>query len=108
MAAQGTGWKRYPANGLFTAELRPQLFRSSAIIHPQSPAKLDPRSEGIPVASHLRSLAHELIVFGCKELAACVFAGSFLLVLALSRHMTPPGMWRYDFLFVAAISIQAL
>jgi uncharacterized membrane protein YoaT (DUF817 family) len=60
------------------------------------------------VASHLRSLAHELIVFGCKELAACVFAGSFLLVLALSRHMTPPGMWRYDFLFVAAISIQAL
>lgn len=56
----------------------------------------------------LGRLVHELFVFGCKEMAACVFAGSFLAALALSRYLTPPGLWRYDFLFLAALAIQAL
>ncbi len=50
----------------------------------------------------------EFLVFGLKEAAACVFAGSFLLLLALSGRIEIPGLARYDFLFVAAIAIQLL
>jgi uncharacterized membrane protein YoaT (DUF817 family) len=48
----------------------------------------------------------EFLAFGLKELAACVFAGSFLLLLALSNHLKIPGIARYDALFLGAIAIQ--
>lgn len=48
----------------------------------------------------------ELLAFGLKELAACIFAGSFLLLLALSNHIKIPGVARYDALFLGAIAIQ--
>jgi uncharacterized membrane protein YoaT (DUF817 family) len=48
----------------------------------------------------------ELLMFGAKEAAACVFAGSFLFLLAISGHITVPGLARYDFLFLSAIAIQ--
>lgn len=53
---------------------------------------------------HLR----EFLVFGVKEAAACVFAGSFLLLLIVSGHIQVPGLARYDFLFVGAILIQCV
>jgi uncharacterized membrane protein YoaT (DUF817 family) len=48
----------------------------------------------------------EFLVFGLKQAAACVFAGSFLFLLAISGHITVPGLARYDFLFLGAIAIQ--
>lgn len=51
---------------------------------------------------------HEFLLFGCKQAASCVFAGSFLLLLGLSGHIALPGLARYDFLFLAAIAIQIL
>src|ERR1043166_1870918 len=48
----------------------------------------------------------EFLVFGAKEAAACVFAGSFLFLLAISGHISIPGLARYDFLFLSAIAIQ--
>jgi uncharacterized membrane protein YoaT (DUF817 family) len=45
-------------------------------------------------------------MFGFKEAAACIFAGSFLFLLAVSSHINIPGLWRYDFLFLSAIAIQ--
>jgi uncharacterized membrane protein YoaT (DUF817 family) len=48
----------------------------------------------------------EFIVFGLKEVGACLFAGSFLLLLALSNHLAIPGIARYDVLFLGAIAIQ--
>lgn len=48
----------------------------------------------------------EFLTFGLKELAACVFAGSFLLLLALSNHVHLPGIARYDVLFLGAIVLQ--
>src|SRR5215813_7065474 len=48
----------------------------------------------------------EFLMFGLKEAAACVFAGSFLFLLAISGHINIPGLSRYDFLFLAAIAIQ--
>ena len=48
----------------------------------------------------------EFLVFGFKQAAACVFAGSFLFLLAISSHVSIPGLARYDFLFLGAIAIQ--
>lgn len=50
----------------------------------------------------------EFLVFGVKEAAACVFAGSFLFLLAISGHVHIPGLARYDFLFLSAIAIQII
>lgn len=48
----------------------------------------------------------EFLVFGAKEATSCVFAGSFLFLLAVSGHIHIPGLNRYDFLFLSAIAIQ--
>jgi uncharacterized membrane protein YoaT (DUF817 family) len=48
----------------------------------------------------------EFLIFGLKQAAACVFAGSFLFLLAISSHVHIPGLARYDFLFLSAIAIQ--
>ena len=51
---------------------------------------------------------HEFLVFGLKEFAACVFAGSFLALLAVSSHLSVPGLYRYDMLFLGALAIQGV
>lgn len=50
--------------------------------------------------------ALELIVFGIKEARACVFAGSFFVLLFLSSHIPLFGLHRYDFLFLSALALQ--
>lgn len=50
----------------------------------------------------------EFLVFGLKQIRACVFAGSFFLLLFLSHHLPLFGLARYDFLFLAAVGIQIL
>lgn len=49
---------------------------------------------------------HELVVFGLKEARACIFAGSFFVLLFASNHIPLFGIARYDFLFVSAVLIQ--
>src|SRR5437016_13360898 len=49
---------------------------------------------------------NECLMFVAKEAASCVFAGSFLILLAISGHVRIPGLARYDFLFLSAIAIQ--
>jgi uncharacterized membrane protein YoaT (DUF817 family) len=58
------------------------------------------------VGRRIASGTCELVVFGLKQAAACVFAGSFLFLLAVSGHISIPGLARYDFLFLGAIAIQ--
>jgi uncharacterized membrane protein YoaT (DUF817 family) len=58
------------------------------------------------VGPRLASGICEFLVFGLKQAAACVFAGSFLFLLAISSHISIPGLARYDFLFLSAIAIQ--
>jgi uncharacterized membrane protein YoaT (DUF817 family) len=48
----------------------------------------------------------ELAVFTYKQARACIFAGSFLLLLLLSHKLPLFGLPRYDFLFLAAVLIQ--
>ena len=50
----------------------------------------------------------ELLVFGWKQVRACVFAGSFFAVLLLSKHLPLGSLARYDFILLAALVIQAL
>lgn len=58
------------------------------------------------VGPRLGSAIYEFLVFGLKQAASCVFAGSFLFLLAISSHVSIPGLARYDFLFLSAIAIQ--
>jgi len=53
-------------------------------------------------------IAKEVWSFFLKELRACLFAGLFLLTLLASNHIPLFGLPRYDFLFLAAIAIQAI
>jgi uncharacterized membrane protein YoaT (DUF817 family) len=52
--------------------------------------------------------AKEPLIFGLKQARAAIFAGSFFLLLFLSNHISLFGLYRYDFLFLAAIAIQAI
>lgn len=56
----------------------------------------------------VRDIVVEFIVFGIQQARACVFAGSFFLLLFLSNYLPLFGLARYDFLFLAAILIQVL
>ncbi|GIL38186.1 DUF817 domain-containing protein [Roseiterribacter gracilis] len=58
-----------------------------------------------PLATRAPRL-REFLLFGFKELEACVFAGSFLALLTLSSWLRVPGLARYDLLFLGAIAIQ--
>lgn len=50
----------------------------------------------------------EFLIFGWKQVRSCVFAGSFLAVLLLSKHLPLGSLARYDFILLAALLIQAL
>ncbi len=50
----------------------------------------------------------ELYFFILRQLRAVLFAASFLLVLIVSSYIHLPYVYRYDFLFVAAVVIQVL
>jgi uncharacterized membrane protein YoaT (DUF817 family) len=49
----------------------------------------------------------EFLHFGLKQARACVFAGSFFVLLFLSHYVTF-GIPRYDFIFLGALLIQAI
>lgn len=50
----------------------------------------------------------DFLAFTAKEARAALFAGLFLALIFLSSHVAIPGLYRYDFLFLAAILIQIL
>lgn len=54
----------------------------------------------------MKAFLREFLTFGFKEARACVFAGSFFVVLFLSNHIPLFGLARYDFIFLAAIALQ--
>lgn len=50
----------------------------------------------------------EFLIFGLKQARASIFAGSFFVLLFISNHIPLFGLPRYDFLFIAAVLIQAV
>jgi uncharacterized membrane protein YoaT (DUF817 family) len=51
-------------------------------------------------------LFREFLLFGLKQARACIFAGSFFLLLLASKHLPLFGLPRYDFIFLAAVVLQ--
>ncbi len=56
----------------------------------------------------IKSLTGEFFAFTQKQIQACIFAGSFFVLLAASRYLPLLGMPRYDFLLIAAIVLQII
>ncbi len=56
----------------------------------------------------MRDFLWEFFLFGLKQTRACIFAGSFLALMLVSHHIPLFGLCRYDFLFLAALAIQAV
>lgn len=50
----------------------------------------------------------EFFIFGLKQARAAIFAGSFFVLLFISNEIPLFGLARYDFLFLAAVLIQAV
>jgi uncharacterized membrane protein YoaT (DUF817 family) len=55
----------------------------------------------------IRIWLDELLWFTLKEARACIFAGSFFVVLALSNHIPLGPLPRYDFILIMALLLQA-
>jgi uncharacterized membrane protein YoaT (DUF817 family) len=53
---------------------------------------------------------YEFIRFGMKQAWACLFGGMMVFLLIVTHVYYPPGAWlqRYDFLFLAALVLQAM
>ena len=56
----------------------------------------------------MKALIKEFLIFGLKEARACVFAGSFFILLFASNHIPLGAIPRYDFLLFGALLIQFL
>jgi uncharacterized membrane protein YoaT (DUF817 family) len=62
----------------------------------------------LPQWQRLKYWLGELFSFAHKQVQACVFAGSFFVLLAASKYLPLFGMPRYDFLLIAAILLQII
>lgn len=56
----------------------------------------------------MRSWISEFFIFGLKQARAAIFSGSFFVLLFLSSYLPLFGLPRYDFLFLAALLLQAV
>lgn len=56
----------------------------------------------------MNAYLREFWIFGVKQVRACVFAGSFFLLLLVSNYIPLFGLARYDFLFIGALLIQVV
>lgn len=56
----------------------------------------------------MREFCWEFFVFGVKEARACIFAGTFFVILLASRYLPLFGLHRYDFICLAASCFKSL
>lgn len=55
----------------------------------------------------LKTFLHEFWLFGIKQASACIFGGFLLAMILITRFWYPfDFLYRYDFLFLAAIAFQ--
>jgi len=66
---------------------------------------------GVRMRRHrISAFLYEFLRFGVKQAWACLFGGAMVGLLVASHYAYPQNVWlsRYDFLFIAALSIQCL
>ena len=70
---------------------------------------VDARARDRARVSKPRWALYEFVLFGVKQAWACLFGGAMLAVLLLTFWLYPKGapLARYDFLFLAALGLQA-
>lgn len=56
----------------------------------------------------MQSFLREFVWFGMLQARACIFAGSFFMVLLVSQWWPESSLTRYDFLCLAAMAIQVV
>ncbi len=68
------------------------------------------RLENHVPTSRVNGFLWEFFLFGFKQAWACLFGGILLALVLLTKLYWPPHAWlaRYDFLFLAAVTIQIL
>ncbi|WP_374574085.1 DUF817 domain-containing protein [Phenylobacterium sp.] len=73
-------------------------------------AALDAAARPWAARSRLNAFAFEFLMFGLKQAWACLFGGAMLTLLVATHFLYPAGapLARYDFLVIAAVTIQAL
>ena len=55
----------------------------------------------------LKTFLHEFWLFGIKQASACIFGGFLLALMIITRFWYPIDfLYRYDFLFLAAVAFQ--
>lgn len=59
-------------------------------------------------ATFWQSFVAEFVLFGLKELRACLFAGIFFFILLVSKYVSLGGIARYDVIFILTVSVQIL
>lgn len=71
---------------------------------------LDARARPWAARSRARAWAYEFLLFGLKQAWACLFGAIMLALLVLTHLLWPENapFARYDFLVLAAVSVQAL
>ena len=54
-----------------------------------------------------KTAQHTFLIFGIKQAYACLFGGWLLTVILITAFWYPfHGLYRYDFLFIAAVGFQ--
>ncbi len=59
-------------------------------------------------SSRLSFFVKDFLVFGAKQARACIFAGSFFVLLFASNYLPLGPIHRYDFLFISALLLQII
>lgn len=64
--------------------------------------------EGLRPESRYRQWAVDFLLFGVKQAWACLFGGALLCLIIATKYLWPAdaALARYDFLFIAALSLQ--
>jgi uncharacterized membrane protein YoaT (DUF817 family) len=72
--------------------------------------KIRLRLEGHVPSSRFNSFVWEFFLFVFKQAWACLFGGTLLILILLTKEFWPSHAWlaRYDFLFLAALMLQVL
>lgn len=61
-----------------------------------------------PDGSYLSDFGKEFLTFGIKQLLSCIFPAFIFFILLLSRKIQLPFLYRYDFLLLMCIGMQAM